>query len=213
MKIISIDLNKDYSDEIQQIIAVLNSSGTFIYPTDTLYGIGCNALNVWAVERVFRIKERSFSKPFPILAKNIKWAKEMAHIDHKRETILEGVWPGKVTAILPKKDVIPDIVTAKEKKIGIRVADYVFTDKLLGKFGYPIVSTSANISNEESTNDINKIIEIFSKSRYKPDLIVDVGILPESDPSIVIDLTADKPKVLRAGPSKPDELLKILEIQ
>lgn len=140
------------------------------------------------------------------------WAKELAYINKRNEKILNKVWPGKFTAVLPKKDVVPDIVSAGEATVGIRIPDYEFIDKLLGKFGYPITATSANISGQEPTSDINKIIDFFSSQIYKPDLILDAGVLPKSEPSVVIDLTTDKPKVLRVGLSKPEQLMKLLEI-
>lgn len=213
MKILQVDLSKDYSEAIREAVSVLSSGGVIIYPTDTLYGLGANALDEKAVERVFEIKKRPLSKPLPVAVKNIIWAKGLAHVSRKNTEVLENIWPGKATAILPKRDIVPVIVTAGSSTIGIRVADYSFVNKLLGRFGYPLTSTSANISGEEPTNDINKIIECFGKSSVQPDLVIDVGILPKSDPSLVVDLTASKPKILRIGPSKPDQFLKLLNLR
>lgn len=227
MEVIQVDLNKDYSEVVQMAVSVLSSGGTIVYPTDTLYGLGANALDEKAVEKVFKIKNRSFSKPLPIIVKNMIWAKELANIGCNTEKALNKVWPvgpvfkivsggfftaGKVTAVLPKKDIVPDILTAGLKNIGIRIADYVFTDKLLGQFGYPITSTSANISGEEPDNNIEKIIAMFQEKEFQPDLIIDAGVLPKSEPSTILDLTTSTPKILRVGPSKPEHLLKLLEI-
>ncbi|MEK7121894.1 MAG: L-threonylcarbamoyladenylate synthase [Patescibacteria group bacterium] len=212
MRIIQVDLNKDYSDVIREAVDVLNYGGTIVYPTDTLYGLGANALNEIAVRKIFRIKERSFSKPLPMIVRDYTWIKELADINLKNEEILKRAWPGKVTVVLPKKAIVPDALTAEFKSVGIRIPDYLFTDKLLAKFGYPLTSTSANISGQEPTNDINKIIEIFSKSTEKPDLIIDAGILPKSDPSMIVDLTGNKPKILRISPTKPEKLLELLEL-
>lgn len=212
MKVIQIDLNKDYSDIIREAVNVLNYGGVIVYPTDTLYGLGANALNDIAVRKVFRIKERSFSKPLPMIVRDYSWAKELAEIKPKHEEMVRKILMGKVTVVLSKKDIVPDALTSEFNSVGIRIPDYVFTDKLLAKFGYPLTSTSANISGQVPTNDINKIIEIFSKSTEKPDLIIDAGILPKSEPSMIIDLTGDKPKVLRISPTKPEKLLKLLEL-
>ena len=212
MEIITINPTGDYTEAIDIAVGVLNRGGVIVYPMDTLYGLGANAMNHAAVRRIFDIKERDLSKPLPILAKNMIWVKELAYFSDKQEKILSKIWPGKVTAILQKRDVVLDVVTAGAKTIGVRIADYVFTDKLLGKFGYPIISTSANISGDEPTLKIDEIIQIFSKRRYRPDLIIDIGTLPKSEASVVIDMTTEKPKILRVGPSKPEELLKILEI-
>jgi len=213
MKVIRVDLNKDYTSVIKEAVAVLEAGGVIIYPTDTLYGIGCNALDKKAVKKVFEIKERPLSKPLPVLVRDIKWAKGLAYMKKKDERVLEKVWPGRTTVILAKKENVPDILTSGQKTIGIRVSDHSLVDRLLKIFGYPIVSTSANISGQEPTNDINEIIKIFSKRLTRqPDLVLDAGILPKSDPSAILDLTGDKPKISRIGPSKPEEFLKLLSI-
>jgi len=214
MKIIQIDLNKDYKNVLKEAVSVLEAGGVIVYPTDTLYGIGGNALNEKAVRRVFEIKERSLKKPLPMIVRDIKWAKELAYVKKRDENILKKVWPGKVTVVLNKKEMVPDILTSGHKTVGIRVPDYQLLDDLLKLFGYPVVSTSANISGEEGTGDINKIIEAFSSRSLlkQPDLVLDVGILPKSEPSAILDLTGDKPKISRIGPSKPGEFLKLLNI-
>jgi len=225
VRIIQADLNKDYSDVIREAVNILNYGGTVVYPTDTLYGLGANALNEIAVRKIFRIKNRSFSKPLPIIVRDYSWVKELAEIKPKNEQLIRKIWPlgegsgakpgisvGKVTVVLFKKEIIPGALTAEFNSVGIRVPDYLFTDRLLTKFGYPLTSTSANISGQEPTNDINKIIEVFSKSTEKPDLIIDAGILPKSEPSMIIDLTGDKPKILRISSTKPEKLLELLEL-
>ncbi len=212
MRIIQIDLNKDYSSTILEAVKVLNSGGVIVYPTDTLYGLGANALNSEAVRRVFAIKQRSLFKPLPVIVKNMVWAKELVYLNQRNEEVLSKIWPGKVTAVLAKRDMVPDVVTAGSKNLGIRIPDYMFIDNLLGKFGYPLTSTSANISGDSGMGDINKIISTFEKYALKPDLIIDAGILPKSSPSTVLDLTTDKPKILRVGPSTPAQFLKLLEL-
>ncbi|KKU85714.1 MAG: threonylcarbamoyl-AMP synthase [Candidatus Yanofskybacteria bacterium RIFCSPHIGHO2_01_FULL_44_22] len=226
MQIIRIDLNKDYSTAIAEAVAVLSSGGTIVYPTDTLYGLGANALDEEAVKKIYRIKNRSFSKPLPVIVKNMLWAKELAYIGASAENILEKIWPmvgsgnndgaftvGKVTVVLPKKEIVPSILTSGQRTIGIRIPDFIFLNKLLGRFGYPLTSTSVNISGEEPSNDINKIITLFEERDEKPDLIIDAGVLPKSEPSTILDLTHPRqPKILRVGPSKPDQLLRLLQI-
>jgi L-threonylcarbamoyladenylate synthase len=189
VKIIPVDLKGDLSDAVSQAVTVLKRGGVIVYPTDTVYGLGANACDWYAVEQVFKIKKRPFSRPLPI------------------------IWPGPTTVILPKKDVIPSIVTAKRKGVGVRIPDHILTDKLLGRFGYPLTATSANISGEEATGDIKKIIEMFHNEIWKPDLILDAGVLPSCEPSTVLDLTTIKPKIVRVGPTKPERLWEILNIK
>jgi L-threonylcarbamoyladenylate synthase len=210
MKIVKIDLNKDYTDVLVEILAILRQGGTIVYPTDTVYGLGCNATDEFAVRHIFDIKQRS-PKPLPILAKNMAWVEELAYLSDTQRKLADKFWPGKFTLIFPKKDIIPSIVTTGLPSVGIRIADFVFTDKLLGAFGYPLVSTAANLSDGEVTGDINKIIETYINLPRRPDLVIDAGILPASNPSVLIDCTTEKPKVLRVGPSKPEELMKLLD--
>ncbi len=238
MKVIKVDLTSDFSSAIQEAIAVLKSGGVIIYPTDTLYGLGANALDEYAVEKIFKIKQRPKTKPLPIAVKNIKWAKELAFIYQKEEKILEEIWPGSrisesssaakksrreseislpgwpgpTTVVLPKRNIVPNVLTAGQQSIAMRVIKNSFVDRLLGRFGYPITSTSANISDELPSNKISEIIERFENSEYKPDLVIDAGDLKESEPSTILDLTSYEPKILRVGPTKPEKLLKLLKL-
>jgi L-threonylcarbamoyladenylate synthase len=211
MYIVQIDLNKNYDDVLLQAVAILRQGGSIVYPTDTVYGIGCNATDEFAVRHIYDIKQRS-PKPLPVLVKNMAWAEEVVYLNESQRKICNKFWPGKFTLIFPKKDIIPDIVTTGLPSVGVRIADHVFTDKLLGAYGYPLVGTSANLSGGEATGDINKIIKEFKDMPRRPDLVIDAGVLPPSNPSVLIDCTSDKPKVLRVGPSKPEDLLKLLEI-
>jgi len=167
MKIIKVNLLQDYSEAIREAVVVLKAGGTIVYPTDTIYGIGCNACDFKAVETVYRIKERSLTKPLSVIARNVAWIKELALVPTKLEPILEQLWPGAITVILAKKSVIPSIVTAGHPNVGLRIPDYEMTEKLLAKFGYPLISTSANIADEgdQDANDPEKIIATF-KDRY-----------------------------------------------
>ena len=213
MKILKIDLNKDYSEAIKEAVAVLRMGGVVIYPTDTIYGIGANALDEKSVKNVFELKERSLSKPLPMIIRNIRWAKELAYVRKRDEETLKKVWPGKVTVVLGKREIVPDVLTSEHKTVGMRVSDHPLVDQLLKVFGYPITSTSANISGEEGSGDIDKVIETFSRKLLRqPDLVLDAGMLPESHPSAILDLTGDKPKISRIGPSKPEEFMRLLDI-
>ena len=212
MKILNVDLKGDFSEAIAETIAVLKSGGVVVYPTDTLYALGANAMDSQSIERVFKIKDRAREKPLPLAVRNVKWAKELAFIYRKEEKILNSVWPGAVTVVLPKRSIVPEVIAAGKSSVALRVPNHPFVDKLLGRFGYPITSTSANISGEESPRKISDIIDMFEGNYYKPDLIIDAGDLPESEPSTILDLTSDKPKILRVGPVKPETLRKLLEV-
>src|SRR3990167_4168452 len=110
MRIIKVNLLQDYTDAIREAVKVLKEGGTVVYPTDTIYGIGCNATDFKAVETIYRIKDRPESKPLSVIARNMAWIRELAFVPPKLEAILETLWPGAITIILPKKPIIPSIV-------------------------------------------------------------------------------------------------------
>ncbi len=211
MKIIQVDLNKDYREAIEAACRILRLGGTVVYPTDTVYGLGANACDHLATEQIFKVKNRPYHKPLPVIVRNLEWVEAVAFVDDRNKKVLQSIWPGTTTAILPKRDHLSSLVMAGGMTVGIRIPNFAFTDQLLGKFGYPLTATSANLSGEEATNDINKIIKRFENAKYRPSLIIDAGILPKSKPSTVLDLASDEPKILRVGPTRPDQLIKLLE--
>ncbi len=213
MKIIQVNLRGDYSMAVAEAVAVLKSGGTIVYPTDTVYGLGANACDWQAAEQVFKIKQRPFNKPLPIIARNMVWVKELAYVPAKIEKALEEIWPGPTTVILPKKKIIPDVVTAKKKNVGIRIPASELADSIMAKFGYPLTATSANISGQEASGKIWDVISFFKDQIWKPDLIIDAGNLPKSGPSTVLDLSVARPKITRIGPTRPEQLLQLLKIK
>ena len=212
MEIVKLNKDEDFLPAIQKAIAVLRLGGAIVYPTDTLYALGANAMEPQSIERVFKIKNREREKPLPIAVRNIKWAKELSFIYKREERFLNKVWPGSTTVVLPKRNVVPDILTAGRPSVAMRIPDHQFVEKLLARFGYPITSTSANVSGQAPSRKMSDIIGLFEKAEYQPNLVIDAGDLPESEPSTIIDLIGEQPKILRVGPSKPDKLMKLLNI-
>jgi len=211
MDIIRADITQDNKAIIQAAADVLDQGGVIVFPTDSIYGLAANALNWQAVEKVFRIKQLEFSKPLPIVARNMAWVRELAHVTPKEEAILDKIWPGTATVVLSKKTIIPDIVTADQNSVGIRVPNYSLVDELLAKYGYPLTMISANISDETSQR-INDVIAAFRGNEIQPNLVIDVGILPPSEPSTILDLTGDHPKIIRVGAATPQKLMELLKL-
>lgn len=210
MNVVKLDLeNKNF---LSEIIHALKQGKVIVYPTDTVYGFGAHALDKAAIDKLFRIKKRPLTKPMPIIVRDVSMARRFAYIDSRNEKVLRAVWPGPITVVLSRKDILPSMVTGGKSTVGIRIPDYEFTKVLIEQIDFPITSTSVNISGEKSLNNIDDIARVFEKERYKPDIIIDAGELPGSQSSTVIDLTTSKPKILRVGPVRPEELLKILEM-
>ncbi len=168
-----------------------------VCPTDTVYGLVCDATNRKAIDRLFKIKKRPKNKFVPIFVKNIKKAKELAEIDKKQEDFLRSVWPGKVTVVLKRKKTKFKLYGVGEKTIALRIPDHQLIAYLLSVVDLPLTGTSANISGRPASTRIKEVLKQFENEKYQPDFIIDSGNLKLSKPSKIIDLTGSEPKVLR----------------
>lgn len=191
-------LSKDnFRKTAKQAIDSINKGEVIVCPTDTVYGLLCDAANKEAVERVFKIKKRDESKKFPIFLKDIEAVKEIAFLDEKQERILKNQWPGKVTFILNGKDKRISFLFASDQTIALRIPRHRLVNKILEKIGRPLVGTSANISGKPAPTKIREVIDSFEDEENQPDLIINDGNLPENSPSKIIDITKNKIKILR----------------
>ncbi|PIP17184.1 MAG: threonylcarbamoyl-AMP synthase [Candidatus Portnoybacteria bacterium CG23_combo_of_CG06-09_8_20_14_all_37_13] len=188
------------SCNIQEAINVMTRGGAVIYPTDTVFGLGVNALNQDAIRRLYRIKNRPVDRPVPIIVADIKMAKKLAYISDKTEKVLEAVWPSAVTVILQKKS---------GGTIGLRIPNHPVPIQLAQKF--PITGTSANLSGQETGKNIFQIQRQFQNHYPQPDLILDLNGEIKNQPSTVLDLTTQKPKIIRIGPVNKTQLLELLK--
>ncbi|MBU1255717.1 threonylcarbamoyl-AMP synthase [Patescibacteria group bacterium] len=210
MEIIRFNLSDLDYRIIEIAVGVIKRGGSIVYPTDTVYGLGVNALKPHNIDRLFKIKKRPKTKPVPIMVRDIEMAKEIAFIDKKTEKALEQVWPGQVTVILEKKPIIPDVLTGNKRTVGLRIPNSQFTQLLMENLDEPITITSANFSGESPLISSAEVVRIFNKAYPRPDLILDAGDLPPSPPLTVLDLTSSQPKITRVGPITKKDLMKML---
>lgn len=196
---ITIKLNLKNKKEVLKISKDYIKNGKIVvFPTDTVYGIICDATNKKAVAKIFKIKKRQLQKHLPVFVKNIEMAKNFAKINKKQEKFLKKVWPGKITVILEKKQrKKTKIHGTAPKTIALRIPNYGPLNLLLKNIDTPLSQTSTNISGKEPLQNAKEIIKEFQKEKYKPDLIIDTKKLPKSKPSTIIDLTASPPRILR----------------
>ena len=181
---------------LEVVVKALRHGKIIVCPTDTVYGLVCDATKKEAVQRLFKIKGRPAGKPIPIFVKDINMAKRLAHINGRQEDFLRKHWPGRVTAVLKSRNKLPKILGA-ERSIGLRIPSYKFINDMLLEINCPLTGTSANISGKPSCWDVNDIVKQFKRRKFKPDLILDAGHLPKRKPSKVVDLTIYPPRVLR----------------
>ncbi|HRY52302.1 MAG TPA: L-threonylcarbamoyladenylate synthase [Candidatus Portnoybacteria bacterium] len=214
MKILKVNPEnlRDSEEAIIEAAKVMLAGGTAVFPTDTVYGLGCDATNEQAVKKIFKIKGRQETKPLAVIVRDVAMAKKVAFVDKRLEKALNIIWPGAVTVILWRRHKLPAALTAKEETIGLRVPDYKLMHLLSENMGRPFVATSANISGEQATNKIEEVLKHFENNSFRPDLILDAGDLKCCEPSTVLDLSKEKPKIVRIGPVNKDKLLEILSI-
>jgi len=186
---------------IAHAVEVLRNGGVIIYPTDTVYGIGCSVYNTEAIERIYRIKGQDRSKPFSFVCSDLSHISEYAKVSNPAFRLMKHLIPGPFTFVLPagKLKQLPKSLLNKRKAVGIRVPDNKISLMLIRELGHPILSASVTNGTGEILNDPDAIREHYEK---KVDLILDGGH-SSLKLSTVVDLTEDRPVVLREGAGDP----------
>lgn len=182
---------------IKHAVEVLNDGGVIIYPTDTVYGIGCSIFNIHAIERIYRIKGQDKHKPFSFVCSGLGHISEYAKVSNAAFRLMKQLIPGAYTFVLPASRLkqLPKSMITKRKTVGIRVPDNKICLTLVEELGHPILSASVNDKNGEPISDPDIINEYYEK---QVDLILDGGnSLLEL--STILDMTEEKPVVVRAG--------------
>ncbi len=189
--------------DLQEIVKILKNGGLIIYPSDTVYALGCDITNTKALERVAQIKGVKLAKAnFSFVCEDLSNLSDyVKQIDTKTFKILKRALPGPYTFILPGNNNLPSVFK-KKKEVGIRVPDNEITRAIVRALGNPIISTSIYDEDEviEYTTDPELI---FEKWQNRVDVIVDGGY-GGNIPSTVIDLTGDEPILIREGKGSPE---------
>jgi len=180
---------KNSQQIITKTLEALKKGKVVVFPTDTVYGLICDAKNKEATERLYKIKKRPKNKLIPVFVSDIEMAKGIAEIDAKQEKFLKTVWPGATTCVLTVK--------SGGGTIGIRIPENNWLLNLVRQLGRPLAETSANISGKPASVRMNEVLAQFDNQEEQPDLVINGGDLPISDPSRVLDLRFFPPKILR----------------
>jgi len=180
---------------IDKAVELLKNKGVIAYPTDTVYGIGCDIFEKEAVERVYQIKSKDKKKPLSFICEDLKHISQFAIVFDNAYRLIKRLIPGPYTFILEATKLVPKVMLTKRNTVGIRVPDNKICLEIVRTLGHPIVTTSANISNEEVLSDPAEIHKKFGKVL---DLVIDGGVLSQ-EPSSIIDLTGKEPVVVREG--------------
>ena len=191
----------------KEAAAAVSNGKLVCYPTDTVYGIGCDPFNLEALDALIRAKGDR-TKPLPILVRGLDEAKKLGRVSDKAKLLAEEFWPGPLTIILPSKDRIP-VLVAPKGTIGVRSPNNAICLSLLTLCGGSLVGTSANLSGQAPATSAK---EAASQLGNHLDVILDGGRSKLGIASTVVDVSGDL-IVLRKGPISREELLRFLSKQ
>lgn len=185
----------EYENAIQTAAETLKQGGLVIFPTETVYGIGCDALNEDAVSHLYAAKKRPADKPLLLHLYSLEQAKQASYLDEKALSLLSAFTPGPFSLIVKKKPVVPSVVTSGGDTVGLRFpSDPVFLE-LAERFGGILAATSANLSGFSSAKDGEAAAELAEIA----DVILENGECKFSLESTILSLAGEKPRILRQG--------------
>ena len=184
-------------DDLSYAVEVLKNGGLVGVPTETVYGLAGNGLDADAVAKIYEVKGRPEVKPLSLLVPNIEVAAAVCkEIPESARVLAEAFWPGPLTIVLPKRNTVPDIVTAGGNTIGVRCPDHQLTLKLLLDAGVPAAAPSANISDMPSPKSVEEVLAYFDG---KINCVIDGGRCELGVESTIISLTTEPYKIIRQG--------------
>jgi len=163
------------------------------------YGLGCDAANQSAVDKIFQIKTRDRSKPLLVVVPTIEMAKIFLFWNDQLDKLANKYWPGKLTVVALAKGNLAKGVVTSDGALALRVTSHPVAGFLSQKLNLPLVATSANLSGGGDVYEVAKIKQIFSGRDLQPDALLDYGQLPKCQPSTIVSVIGDKLEVLRQG--------------
>ncbi len=191
-------------NSIKETVNALKNGGICVYPTETCYGLGCDATNEKAIKKLRKIKKMNDEKKISIIVSSLEMIKKYGRVTKRVEKIVNLFMPAPLTLVIRKKKSIPDILNKDE--IAFRIPNNLVALRLVKEFEKPITTTSANITTKPSIYTFDKIRKVFEG---KVDIILDGGDLPLEPPSTIVDMTKRKAEIIREGSMKATLILKI----
>jgi L-threonylcarbamoyladenylate synthase len=195
--IIRINSEHPESDRIDQAVAILKNGGVIAFPTETFYGLGADARNEAAIEKIFGIKGRDFKNPILVVIGDVTHLDAFAaDIPEVARKLMDRFWPGPLTIVLRAAPSVSPKLTAGSGKIGIRLTSHPIAMEISKKLGGPLTATSANLS---GAPECSSAAEALSQLQGRIDGVVDGGQTPGGKGSTIVDVTASPIKILREG--------------
>lgn len=187
---------------ITRVTEALREGKIIAYPTDTYYGIGCDLYQKKAIEKVYRLKKRNLKKPFSFICADLKDISQYARVSNYAYRTMRRLLPGPYTFILDGTRLVPKIMLSPRKEAGIRVPDSQICMALVKALGNPIITTTASNADDVPLTDPREIETLFKGSI---EIVIDGGAVP-SEPSTVVSLIEDTPKIIRKGLGEVDKI-------
>lgn len=194
---------------LEEALSILRGGGVVAFPTDTVYGVGADPLREEAVAALFQAKGRPAEKAIPLLLSEMSQVEAVAReVPAVAEALARRFWPGPLSMVVWAREEVPAIVRAGGETVALRMPDHPVALGLIGAFGRPLAVTSANLSGHPAPVTAE---EVLTQLRGRIPLLVDGGQCPGGDPSTVLDLTVDPPRILRPGPIPWEEIRACLQ--
>lgn len=207
-KIVKVDKENPDINVLKEASQILETGGLVAFPTETVYGLGADALNPDAVKKIFEVKGRPSDNPIIVhIGKKEQVYSLTEYVPSMAERLIEKFWPGPLTLIFYKSNLINDVVTAGSPKVGIRLPKNNIALKLLEIFGRPIAAPSANASGRPSPTKAEHVMEDIGD---KIDMIIDGGDVSWGVESTVLDVTLDPPVIYRPGACTKEEIEEVI---
>ncbi len=201
-------LSLNIQEQIEKGISILSQGGVIAYPTDTVYGLGAGIGFPKAIERIYEVKERPLNMPLPMLVADTSQITELAEsVSPLARLLIRTFLPGALTLVLPASASVPDIIIAGGETVAVRIPAHPVPVALIRGLGTPIIGTSANLSGQPSALTAD---EVYRQLGDKIDFIIDGGQCPGGKESTIVDITGEKPVILREGAVPSAEIERVL---
>ncbi len=191
-----VHLETPHARSIRKAVEALQKGQLIIYPTDTVYGIGCSLYEKKAIERLYQIKGKSKHEPMSIICNSIQQASRYARISTFAFRLLKRCFPGPYTIILEASREIPRLLLSSRKEVGIRIPDSAVCHELIEQFGLPVLNSSVNQRQDELLNDPE---DIAGRYENVVDVMLNAGPLPDARESTVLRIVDEEVQIIREG--------------
>jgi L-threonylcarbamoyladenylate synthase len=199
---------KQSVDLLSEALEAVRSGEVIVFPTETFYGLGADALNEAAVMRVASLKGRDPENPIPLIITDMNMLKEIVtELPLMAERLINHFWPGPLTLVLPARQGLPTLLMNRDGGVGVRVSSHPVASALVKGLGCPLTATSANLSGKGPAKTIAEARSYFSK---QVEIFIDGGRLEGKKGSTVVEIHGDQLRIIRDGEISPKELREAL---